>query len=274
MGSLSLAGRDFIAQDRAVAIIDDQLAAALFPGQPAVGHRIRYGQPPRDGGPADLEIVGVVARHRHEVFGAGVAPRVFVPLVPLARVPDESVFLYVHLGRTDGPSVRAAVPGLRQALREVGPDLPVLKVAPLVDLLDRNVELSMVRLAAVLFGLLGGIALLLAVVGVYGVKSYAVSRRTREIGIRMALGAEPSDVRDLVMKQGALQIALAVAGGLAMALAAGRVLGRFLYQVSPADPLVLAVASGALSAAALLACFLPARRATRVTPLVALRDDP
>jgi ABC-type antimicrobial peptide transport system permease subunit len=130
-----------------------------------------------------------------------------------------------------------------------------------------------VRFGAVLFGIFGGIALLLAVVGVYGVKSYAVARRTREIGIRMALGADRGDVFALIMKQGALQTALALGVGLLLALGLGRVLAQMLYQVSPSDPVALIASSVMLGSAALLACFLPARRAMRVTPMTALRTE-
>jgi len=130
-----------------------------------------------------------------------------------------------------------------------------------------------VRFAAVLFGIFGGIALLLAVVGVYGVKSYAVARRTREIGVRMALGADRGAVFALIMKQGALQTALALGVGLLLALGLGRVLAQMLYQVSPSDPVALIASSIMLGSAALLACFLPARRAMRVTPMTALRTE-
>jgi len=105
------------------------------------------------------------------------------------------------------------------------------------------------------------------------VKAYSVARRTREIGIRMALGAHPHDVFKLIMKQGALQTAFALGVGILLALGVGRVLAQMLYQVSPADPISLAVASVLLGAAAMLACFVPARRATRVSPMTALRTE-
>jgi ABC-type antimicrobial peptide transport system permease subunit len=142
-----------------------------------------------------------------------------------------------------------------------------------VDLVERSPNLWIVKLGATLFGAFGAIALILAVVGVYGVKAYAVACRTREIGIRMALGAHRRDVFALIMRQGAMQTALAVAIGLVLSLGAGRVLAKILYQVSPADPLALVSASLMLAAAALLACFLPARRATRVNPMTALRTE-
>ena len=165
------------------------------------------------------------------------------------------------------------MPTVRQALRNIDPNLPVLQMVPFVDLMEKNVGLWIMRLGAIMFGVFGGIALLLAVVGVYAVKAYAVARRTREIGIRMALGAHPKDVFKLIMKQGALQTAFALAVGIALALAAGRVLAQMLYQVSPADPMALIVASSLLAIAALLACFFPARRATKVSPMTALRTE-
>ena len=129
------------------------------------------------------------------------------------------------------------------------------------------------RLGALLFGAFGGIALLLAVIGVYGVKAYAVACRTREIGIRMALGAHRRDIFALIMRQGAMQTALAVAIGLLLCLGAGRVLSQILYEVSPSDPFALVTSGALLAAAALLACFFPARHATHVEPLQALRTE-
>jgi ABC-type antimicrobial peptide transport system permease subunit len=165
------------------------------------------------------------------------------------------------------------IPSMRQMLRTVDPDLPILGIAPFSDLMEKSVGLWIVRLGAVLFGVFGGIALLLAVVGVYGVKAYAVACRTREIGIRMALGAHRGDVFGLIMRQGAMQTGLAVVFGLLLALAVGRVLSQILYEVSPNDPFALLAASVMLTAASLLACFFPAHRATKVTPMTALRTE-
>jgi putative ABC transport system permease protein len=165
------------------------------------------------------------------------------------------------------------MPALRQTLRELDPDLPLLQVTPYVDLMEKSPNLWIVKLGATLFGAFGAIALMLAAVGVYGVKAYAVACRTREIGIRMALGAHRRDVFALIMRQAVMQTALAVGIGLILALGAGRVLAGILYQVSPTDPLALVSASLMLATAALLACFLPARRATRVNPMTALRAE-
>jgi predicted permease len=271
-----LRGRDFTKAEAEnketprVAIIDEKMATKLFPNSDAIGQRIRYTNPPSDGSPAEMEVVGIVNWHRHEVQNEGPQRRLFVPF---AQGYNGNVYFHVRLATTDRKAVAAMIPTVRQAFREVDPNLPILKMSPFTDLLEKNVGLWIVRLGAVLFGVFGGIALLLAVVGVYGVKSYAVARRTREIGIRMALGAHPRDVFSLIMKQGALQTGFALGIGLLLSLAAGRLLTQILYQVSPADPTALVTSSLLLSAAALLACYLPARRATKVSPMTALRTE-
>src|SRR3989440_6038122 len=143
--------------------------------------------------------------------------------------------MHVRLNTYDRQAVLAMIPTLRQALRQIDPDLPLLQIRAFSDLMEKSPNLWIIKLGAMLFGAFGGVALLLAVVGVYGVKAYAVACRTREIGIRMALGAHRKDVFALIMRQGALQTALAVAVGLLLSLAAGRVLSQILYGVSPTD---------------------------------------
>jgi predicted permease len=276
IGVKLLRGRDFTPAEcenkdtRRIAIIDEEMAKKLFPNEDAIGQHVRYTIPPRDGSPNEMEVVGVVSTHRHDVQNDTVLSRLFVPF---AQGYSGNVFLHLRLNTQDRDAVAGMIPTMRQTLLDIDPDLPILSIAPFVDLTEKSVGLWIVRLGATLFGAFGGIALLLAVVGVYGVKAYAVACRTREIGIRMALGAHRGDVFALIMRQGALQTALAVSVGLLLALAAGRVLSQILYQVSPADPFALFFSSMILAAAALLACFLPARRATRVNPMVALRTE-
>jgi putative ABC transport system permease protein len=276
IGVRILRGRDFTQSEAEnkdgppVGIIDDEMAKKLFPDIDPIGQHIRYTQPPRDGSPNDLEIVGVVNSHRHDVQSDTLNRRLFVPL---AQNYDSNIYLHVRLATKDRRAVVALIPTLRRTLRALDPDLPILGMTPFRDLMERSIGLWIVRLGAVMFGVFGGIALLLAVVGVYGVKAYAVVRRTREIGIRMALGAQRGDVFKLIMKQGALQTAFALALGVLISLGAGRVLAQMLYKVSPADPLALIIAATLLGAAALLACFFPARRATQVSPMTALRTE-
>jgi putative ABC transport system permease protein len=276
IGVRILRGRDFTQaeaenkQAPRVAIIDESMAKKLFPNTDALGQHIRYTQPPRDGSPNDFEVVGVVGTHRHDVQNDTLLRRIFVPL---AVAQSGNVYLHVRMANKDRRAVAAMTPSVRQMLRSVDPDLPILGIAPFMDLMEKSVGLWIVRLGAVLFGVFGGIALLLAVVGVYGVKAYAVACRTREIGIRMALGARRSDVFGLIMRQGAMQTGLAVLFGLLLALGVGRVLSQILYEVSPNDPFALLSSSVMLAAASLLACFFPAQRATRVTPMTALRTE-
>src|SRR3981081_891297 len=276
IGVKLLRGREFTQAEcenkdtRRIAIIDEEMAKKLFPNEDAIGQHIRYAITPRDGAPNDMEIIGVVNTHRHDVQNDTTLARLFVPL---AQGYSGNVFLHVRRDTQDRQAVAGMISTMRQTLRDIDADLPILSMAPFVDLVEKSVGLWIVRLGATLFGAFGGIALLLAVVGVYGVKAYAVACRTREIGIRMALGAHKRDVFALIMRQGALQTGLAVGVGLLFALAAGRVLSQILYQVSPADPFALAISSVMLAVAALLACFLPARRATRVNPMTALRTE-
>jgi putative ABC transport system permease protein len=276
LGVKLLRGRDFTHAEceqkdaRRVAIIDEEMATKLFPNQEAIGQHIRYTQPPRDGSPNDMEIVGVVGRHLHAIGSDNVVARLFVPL---AQGYNGQIYMHVRLNTQDRHALVAMMPTLRQMFRQLDPDLPLLQMLPYVDLMEKSPNLWIVKLGAMLFGAFGCIALLLAVVGVYGVKAYAVACRTREIGIRMALGAHRKDVFALIMRQGALQTALAVAVGLLLSLAVGRVLSQILYGVSPSDPFSLVTSSSMLAAAALLACFLPARRATYVNPITALRTE-
>ena len=276
IGVKLLRGRDFTqaeAENRdtpRVGIIDEEMATKLFPNTEAVGQHIRYTQPPKDGSPNDVLVVGVVSSHRHDVQNDTLKRRLFVPL---SQGYNGNVYLHVRLATKDRHAVAAFIPTMRQTLRSIDPDLPILSITPFVDLTEKSVGLWIVRLGALLFGVFGGIALVLAVIGVYGVKAYAVACRTREIGIRMALGAHRRDIFALIMRQGALQTALAVTIGLLLSLAAGRVLAQILYQVSPSDPFALVASGTMLAAAALLACFFPARRATHVEPLQALRTE-
>src|SRR6266403_2899340 len=276
LGVKLLRGRDFTQAEceqkdgRRVAIIDEELAKKLFPNEDAIGQHIRYTQAPKDGAPNDLEIVGVVSKHLHAIQSDTLITRVFVPL---AQGYNGQTYMHVRLNTQDRQATLAMIPTLRQTLGEIDPDLPLLQMLPYVDLMEKSPNLWIVKLGAMLFGAFGCIALLLAVVGVYGVKAYAVACRTREIGIRMALGAHRGDVFALIMRQGAMQTALAIAVGLLLSLGIGRVLSQILYGVSPSDPFALIISSLMLAAAALLACFFPARRATYINPITALRTE-
>ncbi len=276
IGVKLLRGRDFTENEARekdsprVVIVDEGLAKKLFPNSDALGQHVRFTQPPTDGSPNDLEIVGIVNTHRHDVQDDnGPARHAYFPL---AQRYNASVFLAVRFQTQDAAVVLANLATLRQSIN-ADPELPLLQLLPFTNLLDRSISLWIVKLGAALFGVFGLIALLLATVGVYGVKAYAVQRRTREIGIRMALGADRSDVFALIMKQGAMQTAVSVAIGVGLSLLVGQALTSILYQVSPMDPVVLGTATLILAGATLLACFVPAKRATKVSPMTALRSE-
>jgi len=139
--------------------------------------------------------------------------------------------------------------------------------------MEASADFWVVRTGARLLAIFGGVALLLAMIGLYGVRAYSVARRTREIGIRMALGAESSDALGLVLREGLIVTAIGAAAGLALSLGVGRILSSLLYGVSGFDPVVLVAAPAVLAAVSLLACYIPARRAARVDPMVALRYE-
>ncbi|MBE2213184.1 MAG: ABC transporter permease [Opitutaceae bacterium] len=277
LGARLLRGRDFSeieAREKdspAMAIIDETLAEKLFPGEDALGRQIRYTQPPTDGSPAEMTIVGITNRHQQDLQDEEEAS--YRLYVPLAQNYSPNAFLCVRYANESPAAVLAASGSLRQKLRSIDPEVPLLRFERLADIVDTNLSLWIVRLGALMFGVFGGIALVLATVGVYGVKAYTVARRTREIGIRMALGARRGDVFRLIMRQGALQILVSTVVGLVLALLVGQVLASMLYRVSPTDPLALLVATVLLGAAALFACWIPARRATRVDPNSALRSE-
>lgn len=247
-----------------VCLLDEGLAARLFPGEDPLGRRLRE---MRSGAP-ECEVIGVVERHNQDVLDKGrTVPRLFLPL---AQAEDPRLLFLCVRGRVAADGMLAA---LRQTLRESDADLPILQLLPFEQYIGKSYNLWMGRIGAALFGVFGALALGLAALGVYGVRAYAVERRTREIGIRLALGATRRDILGLIVKQGAQQAALAVGLGMLLSVPLGRALAFLLYEVNAVDPLILGGSAGLLALAALLASFVPARRATRISPLRALRAE-
>jgi ABC-type antimicrobial peptide transport system permease subunit len=158
-------------------------------------------------------------------------------------------------------------------VRDVDPSLPILSLRTFAQHLDSNLDLWLVRAGAALFSIFGALALGLAVVGLYGVKSYSVARRTREIGIRMALGAQAGAVLKMIMREGSIMLVSGIAIGLLLAIATARILSGILYGVGALDPVAFTVAPLVLAIAALIATWLPARRATQINPIQALRAE-
>jgi predicted permease len=257
-----VAGRAFTEDDvngaRKVAIVNETMARQYWPGESAVGRVIHDGdldQPP-------IEVVGVARDHK--VRSVGEAPR---PYLHLPAGPSRRISLVV---RTFTPAV-SALPMLREAIWKLEPDVVFTGEASATEI--AAITMAPTILGAGIIGGFGALALLLAAVGLYGVIAYAVSLRTREVGIRMALGAARGQVVRLVLRQGGRLAAVGVAIGTLASLAVGRVLASLLYGVSPFDPVAYGVAAALLVAVAALANLAPALTASRVDPLTALRRD-
>jgi predicted permease len=254
-----------------VAIIDQNLARRLFGSDDPIGQMIRYtarpGEQTKNDGQA-MEIVGIAAPIRDELFTREPGPAIYEPW---GRSYRGNMFIHVRAARAGTEADLLAA--IRRDLRAYDPGLPVLESTTMTSFHARSLELWVVRAGGRTFLTFGLLALLLSVVGLYGVKSYLVSQRTREIGIRMALGARHADVLGMVLREGAALAAVGVAIGLPLAALLGVALGSLLYDVKPLDPVVFVSAPILLAAAAMVATWIPARRATRVTPLTALRAD-
>jgi len=266
MGIPILKGRDFDERDtreaQKVTIIDERLAREYWPKEDPIGKRIRFG-PPEDNEPWHT-IVGVVREVKHDRLDASTRMSVYLPF---AQMPIGGSSLAIRsAGRPE--NITGAV---RAQLRELDPDLPLTQVRPMTEVVARSVWQP--RLYTALFGVFAAVALILATVGIYGVMSYAVTQRTREIGLRMALGAERKDVLKLVVGHGVVITAIGIGAGLAAAVGLTRLMSSLLFGVTTTDPITFAAVSVVLAGVALGACFVPAMRAARVDPMVALRYE-
>ncbi len=285
-----LRGRDFTpgeeqdAKAPPVAIIDEPLARELFGRENPVGQQIQF---PRgdDAAPANgngivlnddrpetqlMEVVGVVPGLRHDLFDKAPVAHVYLPFGRQFRSG-----MNVHLRAAGaGPAAETAVlQAARREIRAVDERLPVLGLKTMAQFRDASVFYWIVKAGAWLFAVFGAVAVFLAVVGLYAVKAYVVARRTREIGIRMALGSSPRNVLWMVLKEGMALTAAGLVLGFWLAAGIGMLVGSMLYEVSAFDPAVFLAAPLLLAAASLAACYLPALRATRIQPTVALRTE-
>jgi predicted permease len=275
-----LAGRTFTAAEasssggNAVAIVDETLAELLFGSTAeALGRFIEFPAMLQHSAAPVAEIVGVVPGIRHRMTDRRPSPHVYVPFGQTPFEQRGSTAMHLHLRAAEGVETATLLESLRNELRSVDASLPVLSLQTMLDHRDRGLFMWIVRAGGRVFSMLGGLALFLAVVGAYGVKAFLVTRRTREIGVRMALGATPRDVMRQMLRE---SLGLTIAGlalGLLLAAAIARLLSSLLYGVSPIDPLVLTASAAVLAAALLLAAYLPTRRATRIDPTTALRHE-
>jgi putative ABC transport system permease protein len=266
MGIPRISGRDFTAADAPgsapVAIVSETLVRREFAGQDPIGRRLHVSVATAEG--VEAEIVGVVGDIRIASLDGEIRPAIYLPHTQLA------VGVMTFVTRSDRDP-HTLVPEVTAAVHAVDPSLPLAEVRSMREVVDRT--LARPRVIATLLAAFSGAALLLAAVGVYGVMAYSVSRRTREIGVRMAVGATPAAVLWLVLRDGSLLVGGGIAAGLVLTAAVTRLLREFLYDVGAFDPATFATTALLLAAIGMLASLLPARRGTRIDPTEALRVD-
>ncbi len=261
-----LRGREFNAGDTAestrVVLINQTMATQFWPGEDPIGRRMTYGQPDAD--TQWMTIVGVVGDTRRVGYEAAIRPETYLPL---PQSPSRSMMLVVRASQDP----TAIVGSVRQVVRSLDPNQPIYGVAT-IDELVRELTAER-RLNTLLFALFAVVAAILAAAGIYGVIAYSVEQRRRELGVRLALGAMPREVFDLVVREGMSMAVIGVIGGVLAAMAATQVMRTLLYDTSATDPWIFAAMTLGALVIALCACLIPARRAMRVDPLVALRAE-
>jgi len=262
MGIRLLRGRHFSDHDRkeapGVVIVNEAMARRHWPGEDALGQQIRIG-------PAARQIVGVVADVKQEGLAAEATEQMYAPVNQVPSPPSKTL---VVRSSSDPTGLVAAI---RRAVLEVDPEQPTTNVRTMEQVTAQSI--AQPRLYMTLLGVFGAVALLLAAIGIYSVLAYSVTQRTRELGIRMALGARPLEIVRLVVSQGMLLTGAGIALGLAAAYLLSRTLSSLVYGISPTDATIFAAVPAALGAVALVACYIPARRATRISPVTALRHE-
>jgi ABC-type antimicrobial peptide transport system permease subunit len=222
----------------------------------------------RDGEPVLLRVVGVVGGVRPDLFSSGPQPFIYSTF---GQAFQGNLYLHARTAAPTPEAEAALLPAIGRALSALDPDLPFVSIETRPMFRERNLFLALLNTGASLFAMFGIAALLLAAIGVYGVKAYLVSRRTREIGIRVALGAEPRNIVRMVLGEGLLLGAAGLAAGVVLSIMAGNLLRGMLFQGRALDMPVIGLAALTLVASVLVASWLPARRATRVPPTTALR---
>jgi len=272
LGIPILRGRSFTAAEStegsksSVAIIDKLAADKLWPGGEALGKHIRL-----DGGEKQApEVVGVAGNIRENIIGGNMDPHLYVPF---GREYQANVQFHLKVAG-GGPEAENRVLGtIRREIRATDERLPLLGLKTMRGHLESGFDIWVVRTGAHMLEIFGAVALLLAVIGLYALNAYTVARRTREIGIRMALGADASSTLYMILVEALKVTMVGIGAGLLLAIGLGKVLAGFLYDIRSLDPLVLGAAPGLLTLVALFACYVPARKAARVDPMIALRYE-
>ena len=270
MGIELVRGRDFDERDQQVptraVVVDVRMAELYFPGEDPIGKQILYGEE----GDAPYEVIGVVDHvMTWGVMSADRPPQVYLPLLSHTEASTPNVHALAYIIRTEREPMEL-VPAIRRTIAEIDSNVPIALATTLEAMLAE--DRAPMAFTMTLIAIAAAVALLLGVVGIYGVISYVVAQRASEIGVRLALGARPADVSGMVLRQGALTAGAGLILGLLAAAAGTRLLGSILYGVSATDPLTYALVATVLLAVALGACWVPARRAARLDPAEALRN--
>ena len=258
-------------RDRQRAAGPPPLARRLWPDGDPIGQYVAFYNRTTEERGEPKQVVGLVPGVRQQVFDPEPVPHVYVPFGD----PYRSM-MTIHMRTRAGGGLtadRALVPTVRETIRAYDPNLPIFALTTLTDYRDGSVELWAIRAGSGLFSTFGLASLAMAVIGIYGVKAYVIARRTREIGIRRALGATSGDILWLLFREGLTLTAVGLVIGLALSVPIGQALQSLLAEVSATDPVVFAVAPLVLAAAAAAASYLPARRAASVAPMTALRHE-
>jgi predicted permease len=249
-----------------VVVLDRKAAEQLFPKGSAIGQHVRLFLQSNPANTADAEVIGIAGNIQEDVPVDAVHPHVYIPFGQ-----EYQSDMNIHVRTAANPA--ALLEPARREVAAVDERLPVLELKTLRGHFDSSADLWLLRIVARMFTLFGGVALLLAMVGLYSIRAYTTTRRTREIGIRLALGAKPSEARAMILREGLIVTSIGAGTGLALSLLAGKALTSLLYKVSGADPIVFISSAVILGSVSLLACYLPALRASRVDPMIALRHE-
>jgi predicted permease len=249
-----------------VAVVNQTLAQKYFRGVNPIGRRIDFGNAAR---PNAFDIVGVVQDVKYNQLRTDAPPVAYMPYQQFLALPN---FMTFHVrGKVAGDNGQSLIAAIQREALAVDPTVPVIAMETQGEVIDRMLVLE--RTLAALSGFFGLLALALACVGLYGTMAYAVARRTREIGVRIALGARARAIQRMILRETAIMVAIGLAAGIPLALAAGRLLRAQLFDLSPYDPATMATATVAVLAVTILAGYVPARRASRVDAMVALRCE-
>jgi putative ABC transport system permease protein len=269
-----LRGREFerreetASNSQTVAIVSENLAHQLWPGKDPLGRSIQFPNDDDKKPPTVSTVVGVVSAIQWRLFGDDHPGSVYVPLGQEFH-PD----FKLHVRPAPGMDATALMAGAREELHRLDPRIPLTEVQTLAAMHHDDPYLRVTEFGSMLFGAFGGLAMLLSALGIYGLKAYSVSRRAREIGIRMAIGATGTKVMRMLLREGIWLAALGLGFGVPLALVVGKLAGRYLYQVQPIDPFSFVIVPPFLLAVALFACWIPARRAIKINPMEVLRTD-